>query len=62
MGIAAGSIIANFLAATEERPYMKPNSQDAVESGNRHSKQRRVAARPEFSADRFNAVQVARSA
>lgn len=62
MGIGAENIIANFLPATEERPYMKPNSQDAVESGNRHSEQLRVAARPEFSADKFNAVQVARSA
>ncbi len=61
MGIAAESIIANFLPATEERLQLKPNSQNAVVSGKRHFEQLRVAARPEFSADKFNAVQVARS-
>ncbi len=62
MGIAAGSIISNFLAATEEcLQFEKPNSQNAVKSGKRHSEQLRLAARPEFSADKYNAVQVARS-
>lgn len=56
VGIAAESIIANFLAATEERLQLKPNSQNAVESGKRRSEQLRVAARPEFSADKYNAV------